>query len=126
MAWILIVEDDPQNLKLAVLILRDRGYDVLGVGDSEAAEAAIADRVPDLILTDLGLPGKDGYELTRTLRAAEPTKHVPIIALSSFAMRGDKERALAAGCSSYLTKPVRRLSLLAEVDRLLIPPERAP
>jgi two-component system cell cycle response regulator DivK len=114
MARILVVEDNAQNLKLATVILRDRGHEVIGVVDSEGAEAALAFRVPDLILMDLGLPGKDGYTLTRELRDRPATRDVPIVALSSFAMRGDREKAMAAGCTSYLTKPIRRLVLLED------------
>lgn len=118
-AKILVVEDNPQNRKLATVILEDRGYEVVGVADSESAEAALAEGPPDLILMDLGLPGMDGYALTRKLRTRPGTTAVPIVAVSSFAMPGDREKALAAGCTSYLTKPIRRAVLVEEVEAQL-------
>lgn len=119
MTKILIVEDNPQNLKLATVILVSQGYEVRGATDSDAAEAEIRRELPELILMDLGLPGRDGYSLTRSLRDAATTRDIPIVALSSFAMRGDREKALAAGCTSYLSKPIRRTELLDEIRRLL-------
>ncbi|MCI4370131.1 MAG: response regulator [Thermoplasmata archaeon] len=119
MGRILVVEDNPQNRKLTRVILEDRGYEVVAAADSLEAEAALATGLPDLILMDLGLPGTDGYALTRALRDRAATREIPIVALSSFAMRGDREKALAAGCTSYLSKPVRRLELLEQVEVLL-------
>jgi CheY-like chemotaxis protein len=119
MARILVVEDNPQNLKLASVILRSQGHDVRGAYDADEAEAAIAEQVPDLILMDLGLPGKDGYSFTRELRARPDTGAIPILAVTSFAMKGDSERAFEAGCSGYLTKPIQRTELLGRVDALL-------
>jgi len=125
MANVLVVEDNPQNLKLSTVILRAAGHTVVGAHSAEEAEAALARQLPDLILMDIALPGKDGYTLTRELRARPPTARIPILAVSSFAMPGDAERALEAGCSAYLTKPIRRAILLQQVDLLLAAP-RAP
>ena len=116
---ILIVEDNPTNLKLASVVLASAGYTVRGAVDAEAAEVAIRAGVPDLILMDLGLPGKDGYEFTRELRGRSETGKVPILAVTSFAMKGDRVKALEAGCTSYLTKPINRQALLDEVESLL-------
>ncbi|MCI4343226.1 MAG: response regulator [Thermoplasmata archaeon] len=121
MARVLVVEDNPQNLKLSTVILTAAGHSVVGARSAEEVEAALAQRLPDLILMDIALPGKDGYTLTRELRARPPTARLPILAVSSFAMPGDAERALAAGCSAYLTKPIRRAILLQQVDALLGP-----
>jgi two-component system, cell cycle response regulator DivK len=118
-AKILVVEDNPQNRKLVTVILKDRGYEVVAVADSESAEAALVEGLPDLILMDLGLPGMDGYALTRKLRTRPGTATVPIVAVTSFAMRGDREKALAAGCTSYLTKPIRAAVLVEEVEAQL-------
>jgi CheY-like chemotaxis protein len=115
MRRILIVEDNPTNLKLASVILSAAGYETRGAIDAEAAAAVIAERVPDLILMDLGLPGKDGYEFTRELRGRSETVDVPILAVTSFAMKGDRMKAMEAGCSGYLTKPINRQALLEEV-----------
>ncbi len=119
MTRILVVEDNPQNLKLTTVILQSRGYEVVPAGDSGAAERAIAEAVPDLVVMDVALPGKDGYALTRELRARPDTAELPILALSAFAMPGDAEKALIAGCDDYLTKPIQRAVLLERVERLL-------
>jgi two-component system, cell cycle response regulator DivK len=118
-AHVLVVEDNPQNLKLSRVILEAAGYQVSVAQTSFEADAAIALRTPDLILMDLSLPGKDGYTLTRELRQRPATARLPILALSSYAMPGDAERALTAGCTAYLTKPTRRALLLEQVAQLL-------
>jgi two-component system, cell cycle response regulator DivK len=119
MARILVVEDNPQNLKLASVLLQSAGHEVVAAYDANEAEASLADGIPDLILMDLGLPGKDGYSLTRELRARPTTSNVPILAVTSFAMKGDEEKALAAGCSSYLPKPIRASAFLQRIQQLL-------
>jgi CheY-like chemotaxis protein len=119
MARILVVEDNAQNLKLATLLLRSGGHDVVPAVDAREAEGVLGRETPDLILMDLGLPGKDGYILTRELRQRPETSATPILAVTSFAMKGDREKAIEAGCSDYLTKPIDRLELLQRVQRLL-------
>ena len=119
MARILIVEDNPLNLKLASVILRAAGHLVLGAADSTEADILIAQGKPDLILMDMGLPGKDGYEFTRELRARDSTRSVPIIALTAFAMKGDRRKAIDAGCTEYLTKPIERVTLVDSVKTVL-------
>lgn len=119
MANILIVEDNPQNLKLAQVILKQEGYEVESAVDAEEAEKMLTTLRPDLILMDLGLPGKDGYALARDIRRNARTTKIPILAVTSFAMRGDEERAREAGCSGYITKPINRIELLRQVRELL-------
>lgn len=119
MARILVVEDNPQNLKLTTIILQSAGHTVIPAMDSSAAKRAIAAEPPDMILMDVELPRKDGYTLTRELRVQPETARLPIVALSAFAMPGDAEKALDAGCTEYLTKPIRRAQLLARVAVLL-------
>jgi len=119
MVRILIVEDNPLNLKLASLILANAGYQIDSATDAEEAERAIAAARPDLILMDLGLPGKDGYAFTRELRARDELRQIPILAVTSFAMKGDRAKAIEAGCTAYLTKPINSQSLLANVHALL-------
>ncbi|MGA9838842.1 MAG: response regulator, partial [Thermoplasmata archaeon] len=119
MAQILVVEDNPQNLKLTTIILQSGGHTVTTAVDSEAAERALEASLPDLILMDVALPGKDGYALTREFRQRPEMHRMPILALSAFAMPGDAEKAFAAGCSDYLTKPIRRAVLLDRVALLL-------
>jgi CheY-like chemotaxis protein len=125
MARILVVEDNPQNLKLAALLLRTAGHEVVPAYDAVEAEHALARSVPDLILMDLGLPGKDGYSLTRELRQRSATAQVPILAVSSFAMKGDEEKAIEAGCTGYLTKPIHAPTFLRRVQQLLDQAPRA-
>lgn len=105
-ARILIVDDNPTNLKLASDVLLSEGFAVEASHDAEEARRLIGRRPPDLILMDIALPGMDGLTLTRLLKADSRCAHVPIVALTASAMRGDEERALAAGCSGYITKPI--------------------
>jgi len=114
-ACILVVDDNPTNLKLVCDVLEYEGYEIWRAIDAEAAEATIAARLPDLVLLDLALPGMDGLTLTRKLRAGERTRHLVIVALTAFAMKGDEERARAAGCNGYITKPIDTQKLLVEV-----------
>jgi CheY-like chemotaxis protein len=125
MTLILIVEDNPLNLKLARVILQTEGFETVGAADADAAEEAIQERTPDLILMDLGLPGRDGYTLSRDLKSRDATRSIPILAVTSFAMKGDEMKALDAGCSGYLSKPIDRTALLHQVHHLLEPAETA-
>lgn len=119
MARILLVEDNPLNAKLASVILTQDGHEIVVAGDSVEAERSLSERLPDLILMDLGLPGKDGYALTREIRKDPRTHNIPVLAVTSFAMKGDEQRAMEAGCSGYLTKPIDRSRMLREVRELL-------
>jgi CheY-like chemotaxis protein len=103
---ILVVDDNPENLKLAKLLLRVEGYDVRTATDAEEALQVLQGCRPRLILMDLQLPGMDGLELTRRLKADPATRDTIILAVTSYAMKGDDERALAAGCDGYITKPL--------------------
>ncbi len=103
---ILIVDDNAQNLKLARVILSVEGYDIRTAGDAEEALRILATFTPRLILMDLQLPGMDGLELTRQLRADPERRTILIIALTAYAMKGDEAKALAAGCDGYITKPI--------------------
>jgi two-component system cell cycle response regulator DivK len=103
---ILIVDDNTQNLKLTRVLLERHGYDVRTAGDAEEALGQLASFTPKLILMDLQLPGMDGFELTRKLKADPRTHAIVIVALTAYAMKGDAERARAAGCDDYVTKPI--------------------
>jgi len=109
---VLIVDDNPANLRLASLVLELDGYQVRTAGDAEDALKALGTFHPRLILMDLQLPGLDGLDLTRRLKADPASRDMTIVALTAYAMKGDEERARAAGCDGYLTKPIdtRRLS----------------
>ncbi len=103
---ILIVDDNPTNLKLVTYLVRANGYDVATASDANEALASIAANRPALILMDLQLPGIDGLELTRRLKGDPATRDIKIIAVTAYAMKGDQEKALAAGCDAYVTKPI--------------------
>jgi len=103
---ILIVDDNQDSRELVVKILKVRGYQTIeAVDGEEALEKAVAER-PDLILMDRSLPKIDGYEVTRRLKGQEEFKDIPIVALTAHAMRGDREKALKAGCEGYISKPI--------------------
>jgi CheY-like chemotaxis protein len=103
---ILVVDDNPQNCKLVTFVLTHAGYAVRTAGNADEALAAIAEKIPDLVLMDLQLPGMDGLTLTRKLKANERTKNMFIVALTAYAMKGDEDRAYEAGCDAYITKPI--------------------
>ena len=103
---ILIVDDNVQNLKLARVILANEGYDVWTATDAEEALALLRTSRPNVILMDLQLPGMDGLQLTRQLKADPSTRGIRVIALTAYAMKGDEEKAFAAGCDGYLSKPI--------------------
>jgi CheY-like chemotaxis protein len=116
---ILVVDDNPRNLKLAFDVLEDAGYEVVEAVDAEQAQSMIDRNLPDLILMDIALPGMDGLTLTRKIKANERTKHIRIIALTAFAMKGDDQKALAAGCDGYITKPIDIHQLPLQVAEIL-------
>ena len=113
---ILIVEDDPRNLKLFRDLLQRIGYETIEATDGEQGVELARARNPDLILMDIMMPKMDGIEATRILKADTATKNIPIIALTSYAMKGDRERTLEAGCDGYIAKPVDIQELLKAVE----------
>jgi CheY-like chemotaxis protein len=118
-ARILVVDDNPTNLKLVSDVLAFEGHEILSAVDAEEAQVVLADTLPDLILMDIALPGMDGLTLTRLLKADPRTQHVTIVALTAFAMIGDKQKALDAGCDGYITKPIDTRALPTEVNAIL-------
>ena len=102
----LIVDDNPINLKLVAYLVKASGYEVDTAVDADAALAAIAAHRPRVILMDLQLPGVDGLELTRRLKQDPATREIAIIAVTAYAMKGDQEKAFEAGCDDYVTKPI--------------------
>jgi two-component system, cell cycle response regulator DivK len=103
---ILIVDDNATNLKLARVVLELEGYVVRTVGDAEEALEVLETFHPRVILMDIQLPGMDGLQLTRKLKADPATREIIIIALTAYAMKGDDLKMLAAGCDGYVTKPI--------------------
>ena len=118
-AKILVVDDNPTNLKLVSDVLEFEGYDILKAVDAEAAQVVLAATLPDLILMDIALPGMDGLTLTRKLKAEERTRGIRIVALTAFAMKGDDQKALDAGCDGYITKPIDTRKLPDQVAGFL-------
>jgi two-component system cell cycle response regulator DivK len=118
MKRILIIEDVEFNRDLLVQLLED-SYAVLAADDGAAGIAVAEQERPDLIIMDLSLPVVDGWEATRRIKANPALQHVPIIALSSHAMRGDAERARQAGCDDYLSKPLEEDLLFEKLTQFL-------
>ena len=116
---ILIVDDNPSNTKLLAFLLASKGYEIRTAANADEALATLAEWKPRLILMDIQLPGMDGLTLTRQLKADPATADIPIIAATAYAMKGDEERARAAGCDGYLTKPIDTRQLPADIARFL-------
>lgn len=116
---VLVVDDNPANLKLVEFLLDGEGYEIRTAGDAEEALSALREFEPRLILMDLQLPGMSGLELTRRLKTDPATRGVVILALTAFAMKGDEQRALDAGCDGYVAKPIDVETLPALVARYL-------
>jgi CheY-like chemotaxis protein len=118
-ARILVVDDNPTNLRLASDVLEFAGHQVLSAADAEAALGVIRQTPPDLILMDIALPGMDGLTLTRQLKADPTTRHIGIVALTAFAMKGDDQKARESGCDGYITKPIDTRKLPGQVAEIL-------
>jgi len=119
MKRILVVEDNENNMYLISFILKKNGYEVIEARTGvQGLELAIKEK-PDLIIMDIQLPDIDGLETTKRIRKSEGDGKIPIVALTSHAMVGDKERALAAGCTGYIEKPINPDTFMAEVERYL-------
>jgi two-component system, cell cycle response regulator DivK len=116
---ILVVDDNPTNTKLMHAMLEAEGYSVQSAVDSDSMFAALAAFRPRLILMDIQLPGIDGLEITRRLKADPGTRDIVVVALSAYAMVGDKEKALEAGCDGYVSKPIVRKQFLTVLQRFL-------
>jgi len=116
---ILIVEDHPLNMELAADVLEAAGYSVIRAEDAEQGIALAKVERPSLILMDVGLPRLDGLSATGILKRAAETKEIPVVALTAHAMKGDEERALAAGCEGYIRKPISTRTLPQMVARFI-------
>ena len=119
MVRILYIEDNEDNFYMLSNRLKRRGYEVIAAPDGESGIEVALRQQPELILMDLSLPVMDGWEATRRLKASAETRHIPIVALSAHSMAGDREKALAAGCDEYDTKPVDLPRLLEKRASLL-------
>ena len=119
MPKILLVEDNEMNRDMLSRRLTRRGYEVVIALDGEQGLAMARSEAPALILMDMSLPGMDGWEATRQLKAAPETRAIPVVALTAHAMAGDREKALAAGCDDFDTKPIDLARLLEKIEALL-------
>jgi CheY-like chemotaxis protein len=119
MKKLLLVEDNEMNRDMLSRRLERRGYEVLIAVDGEQGIAVAKEHRPDLILMDMSLPVLDGWESTRRLKQAPDTQGIPVLALTAHAMAGERDKALAAGCNDYDTKPVDFVRLLGKIESLL-------
>jgi len=119
MTKVLVVEDNERNRYLISFLLKGDGFEVIeALTGEDGVEMAIREQ-PDIVLMDIQLPGIDGYETTRRIRASPGGEKVPIIALTSYAMTGDRERSLAAGCTGYVEKPINPDTIIGEIRTFL-------
>jgi len=119
MAKIMIVEDNKMNMSLFVTLLETNDYEIIELTDGTDFISTTKEVMPDLILMDIHLPGKMGTELTEELRADDEIKHLKVVALTSFAMSGDRERIMKSGMDEYVTKPIKPLEFLKFIENIL-------
>ncbi len=116
---ILLIEDNAVNRRLAQFLLKSQGYEVWEATNAAEAFASLNEKRPDLILMDVQLPGMDGLTATKQLKADPSTRDIPVLAVTSYAMKGDEARALEAGCTGYVTKPIDKTVFLQAVAKVL-------
>ena len=116
---ILVIEDHEENRRIVRDLLTHAGYEMIEALTGEEGVAAADRERPDLILMDIQLPGLDGYEATRRIKGNPALRHIPIIAVTSYALSGDDRKALEAGCDAYVTKPFSPRALLAKIREYL-------
>ncbi|HYW56612.1 MAG TPA: response regulator [Polaromonas sp.] len=119
MAKILVIEDNPANMKLCCLLLSNAGHEALCAMDAEAGLTMARTALPDLVLMDIQLPGMDGLAATALLKQDPTTAAMPVIALTAMAMKDDQKKSEVAGCDAYIAKPLRYQELYAAIDKLL-------
>jgi CheY-like chemotaxis protein len=120
-ARILLVEDNPTNMKLTADLLEYDGFQVYRAADAEQARVILQSVLPDLILTDIDLPGMDGLTLACACKSNERLRHIPVVAITAFAMTADERAARAAGCDGYITKPIKTRELAHTLRSYLRP-----
>jgi len=120
---ILLIEDNEQNRYLTTFLLEQNGYQVVSAPDGPQGIEAAEKALPAFILLDIQLPVMDGYEVARELRRREALRETPIIAVTSYAMVGDREKALQAGCNGYIEKPINPETFIAEMERYRVSTE---
>lgn len=118
-ARILVIEDNPANLELMTYLLRAYGYEPVSAASGERGLEIVHAARPDIVLCDIQLPGMDGYEIVRRLKADPAARGIPVVAITALAMVGDRERVLAAGFDGYIAKPIVPESFVAQIERFL-------
>ena len=116
---VLLVEDNAVNRRLAEFLLRSQGYQVREAATAQEAFEILKAKRVELILMDIQLPGMDGLEATRKLKENPATRDIPVVAVTSYAMKGDQEKALAAGCAGYITKPIDKTTFVRQIATCL-------
>jgi CheY-like chemotaxis protein len=116
---ILLIEDNVVNRRLAQFLLKSQGYEIWEVSSAPEAFAVLKEKQPDLILMDIQLPGMDGLTATKHLKSDPATRDIPVLAVTSYAMKGDEVKAFEAGCSGYVTKPIDKTLFLEAVAKAL-------
>ncbi len=115
----LVVEDNPANMKLITKVLKKRGYESIHAICGEDGVEKAASEHPDIILMDILLPDINGFETTRRIRKIQSLKDTPIIAITSYAMAGDREKIIEAGCNGYFEKPIDPLTIMDEIENII-------
>lgn len=119
MKQVLVIEDNRDNLRLISYSLKRSGYEVVAAETGEQGVALAEKLRPCLVIVDIDLPGIDGFEVTRRLRGSKTCASIPIVAITSFAMAGDRERVLAAGCNAYFEKPIDPITIMERIHQAL-------
>jgi CheY-like chemotaxis protein len=119
MRKILLIEDNELNRDMLSRRLQKRGYEVVMAADGETGVAMARTEAPGVILMDVSLPGIDGWEATRRIKAAPETRHIPVVALTAYATPGDREKALSVGCDDFDTKPIELPRLIGKIETFL-------
>jgi len=118
---ILIVEDNLSHIELLEDLFRSHGYSTLSVMSGENALNIMRNNPPDLVLMDIRLPGMDGYTITRKIKSDPQTKNIPVIAVTALALKGDRQKALQAGCDEYMSKPIDTHEIITIVEKFIGP-----
>lgn len=116
---VLVIDDNELNVKLVRGLLRIKAVNVIEALDAETGIQLAKENVPDLILMDIQLPGMDGLQATEIIKKDPELQAIPVVALTSYAMRGDKEKAMQAGCSDYISKPIDTKLFFEQIDRFI-------